>query len=118
MSAQEQLALFVNHTLHRLPLIYEMLEEIHETADAHPGDEDLKHGAFRAVTTMVERIRGIEPPATSDSRTPPTKEEEIAGEWLIGDQAEQLLPPDLYQELATLTLRLFPRTARIGFKGA
>ena len=76
MSQQEQLALFVNHSLHRLLLIYEILEEIAETADAnHPGDEDLKNGAFRAVATMVERVKGLERPTSSDCGTPPTKEE-------------------------------------------
>ena len=119
MSPQEQLALFVNHALHRIPLILEMLEEVDETADSeHPGDAELKHGAFRAVATMVERLKEIEPPATSDSSTPPTKEEEIAGEWLVGDQPERLLPPALHQELALLIRRLFPRTARIGFEPA
>jgi hypothetical protein len=114
MSPHEQFALSVNHSLHRLLLVYEMLEEIHESADArHPGDEDLKQGAYRAVTTMLDRLKKLQPPTSPDSGAAPSKEEEIAGEWLIGDQPQRLLPPDLYEELAALILRFFPRTARI-----
>jgi hypothetical protein len=119
MSPHEQFALSVNHCLHRLLLIYEILEEIDESADAnHPGDDELKHGAFRAVATMLDRFKRLEPPQTApNSESTPSQEEEIAGEWLIGDQPRRLLPPDLYGELATLILRLFPRTARVtGFK--
>ena len=119
MSPHEQFALLAYHCLHRLLLIYEILEEIDESADArHPGDEELKQGAYRAVTTMVDRLKRIEPPTSPASETAPSKEEEIAGEWLIGDQPRQLLPPDLYHELAVMIQRLFPRTARItGIKG-
>lgn len=120
MSPHEQFALSVNHSLHRLLLVYEMLEEIHESADErHPGDEDLKQGAYRAVTTMLERIKKLQPPISPDSAAAPSKEEEIAGEWLIGDLPRQLLPPHLYEELAALILRFFPRTARItGYRQA
>ena len=37
----EHLALKINHSLHRLPLVLEVLEEIHGSDGTYPGDHEM-----------------------------------------------------------------------------
>lgn len=93
--------LAVNRNLHRLPLILDILDEIEE-GTSHPGDEDLRHGSHQAVRKMVERLQGIEPSHAGTIATPPAHEVQIASTWLLGERPRKLLPPTLYEELASL----------------
>jgi hypothetical protein len=109
MSPREQVALTINVSLKRLPLVLEILEEIHEAEKpGFPGDDDLHHGSIRAVQTMADRLGKIEP-APQATMGEPTTAEEIAGEWLLGDRPRRLIPPSLLDQLAESISRLLPR---------
>jgi hypothetical protein len=111
MSPREQVALTINASLKRLPLVLEILAEIHEAEKpGYPGDEDLHHGSIRAVQTIAERLGRIEP-APDGHASPPSTAEEIATEWLLGDRPKKLIPPSLLSQLAETISRLLPMPA-------
>jgi hypothetical protein len=112
MSTHEQPSLIVNQSLHRLPLILDILDEI-EDGSSHPGDDDLRRGSHQAVWCMVERLQRIEPPNMAARTAPPSDEEQIATGWLLGERPRKLLPPSLYLELSGLIERLIPASAGI-----
>lgn len=115
MSHNEQIALRINQSLHRFPLILDILEEIDQAT--HVGDEDLKHGSLRAIQSMLDRLRKI-PAVAEPSResptpiTEPTPAEQIAGEWLLGERPKNLLPAPILGELESLISRLLPGLRR------
>ena len=111
MSQREQIALSINGSLHRLPLVLEILEEIHETkGSGSPGDDDLRHGSIRAVNTMAERLDGIIP-ASPELSALPSVAEQIATEWLLGERPGRLIPEPLFERLSASIARLLPFTA-------
>lgn len=108
MSPREQIALTINGSLHRLPLVLEILEEIHKTkGSGSPGDEDLRHGSIRAVNTMAERLDRISP-APLELFSPPSVAEQIATEWLLGERPGRFIPEPLFDQLAASISRLLP----------
>ena len=111
MSPREQVALTINVSLKRLPLVLEILEEIHEAENpGYPGDDDLHHGSLRAVQSMADRIGRLEPAADGHA-SPPSTAEEIACEWLLGERPRKLIPPALLNQLADSISRLLPKPA-------
>lgn len=108
MSQREQIALSINGSLHRLPLVLEILEEIHETeGSGSPGDDDLRHGSLRAVSTMVERLDRITPAPHPVSGTLSVAEQ-IATEWLLGERPGRLIPEPLLDRLSASIARILP----------
>lgn len=110
MSPREQVALTINVSLHRLPLILEILEEIDETNPGFPGDVELRNGSIRAVHAIAERLGRNEPAPVADS-VPPSEAEQIANEWLLGERPGRLLPEHLLELLASSITRLLPLTS-------
>ncbi|MEO5715989.1 MAG: hypothetical protein ABIT37_21090 [Luteolibacter sp.] len=108
MSQREQTAMTINGSLHRLPLVLEILEEIHETeGSGSPGDEDLRRGSIRAVSTMAERLDRIVPAPHPVSETPSVAEQ-ISAEWLVGERPGRFIPEPLLGRLSTSISRLLP----------
>lgn len=106
MTNREFLALIINGILHRLPLVLQMLNEIHESKrPPWPGDDELRHGSLCAIRTMIERLDRIAPMPCGLSKTP-SLAEEIAAEWLAGDQPRRLLPAPLLDQLTAAISRL------------
>lgn len=107
MSHEEQTALTINRYLHRFPLVLDILEEIR--ASRHVGDEDLETGSIRAIHSMLERLRKIEPAEIRrNPSSTPSVAEQIAGEWLLGKRPRMLLPSPLVEDLESLVCRLLP----------
>jgi hypothetical protein len=107
MSQEEQTAITINRYLHRFPLVLDILEEIRESR--HVGDEDLETGSIRAIHSMLERLRKIEPAEIRRNPTStPSVAEQIAGEWLLGNRPRILLPSHLVEDLESLVFRLLP----------
>lgn len=102
----EHLAHKINHQLHRLPLVLEVLEEIEQSDNTYPGDHEMRTGAVQAVASMIHQLRRIEP--IPDSHTPTSEAEQIAREWLRGKLPEKVLPGELHRELATVLHELIP----------
>jgi hypothetical protein len=100
MSENEHPIRTVNRCLYRLPLILDILDELH-TEHEHPGDQDLKHGSHQAVCRMMERLRSIRPTAEGVTQ-PPDHEVAIAHTWLLGERPRKLLPPSVYAELSRM----------------
>ena len=114
MSPREQTALTINGSLHRLPLVLEILEEIHENQGVgSPGDEDLRHGSLRAVSTMAERLDRIDP-APPELSALPSVAEQIAAEWLLGERPGRFIPEPLLDRLSASISRLLPFTTDFG----
>jgi hypothetical protein len=105
----EHLAQTINRSLHRLPLVLEVLAEIHGSKGTYPGDHEMRHGAEQAVATMVQHLKRIDPVPSSPNQS--SESQQIAQEWLRGNLPERVLPHDLHQELATVLSELVP-TAR------
>jgi hypothetical protein len=108
MLPREQVARNINVSLKRLPLVLEILEEIHESPrPGYAGDDELQSGSIRAVQTMAERL-GKLIPAPDPCSHPHSTAEEIACEWLLGDRPRRLIPPPLLEKLADSISRLLP----------
>lgn len=111
MSTHDHPTVTLNRSLHRLPLILDILDEI--AGASHPGDDDLRKGSHQAVRSMVERLQDIKPPQTREKTAPPTSEVQIASTWLLGERPRKLLPSSLYEELSALIEKLIPESSEI-----
>lgn len=112
MSEHDHPTLALNRSLHRLPLILDILDEI-ETGTSHPGDDDLRQGSHQAVRCMVECLQDIKPHQTPEKSAPPNTEAQIASTWLLGERPRKLLPTSLYDELSELIEKLIPKNAEM-----
>lgn len=112
MSELDHPTLAINKSLHRLPLILDILDEI-ETGSIHPGDDHLRQGSHQAVRCMVERLQGIKPNQKPEENAPPTTEVSIASTWLLGERPRKLLPTSLYAELSKLIEKLIPQSTEM-----
>lgn len=104
--------LILNRTLHRLPLILDILDELGMGAPA-PGDEALKQGCYKGVRDMVDRLHSAPTRPGAKFDDPPASEVEIATTWLLGERPRRLLPADLHEELSALIESLISQTQRI-----
>jgi len=100
----------VNRTLHYLPLVLDVLEEI-ESGTSHTGADDLRQGAHQAVQSIVNTLKRIKPPQASERDAPTTTDLQIAASWLLGERPSKLLPPGLFEELAELIQKLVPESS-------
>lgn len=101
MSASNHPIVIVNQTLHRLPLILDVLEEI-EAGAKSPGDKALRLGCQKAVQGMIEGLKRIPPRHTDKGAEPPAREVQIASAWLLGERPRRFLPRALHDELMVL----------------
>lgn len=106
MTSREHIATLINTTLVRLPLVLEILEEIGSQRRA--GDEDLKYGATRAVSSMIARLEGIAPATEPEPYEFPGDAEQLAYEWLLGNRPSELLPTAEHRQLTEIIVRLLP----------
>lgn len=51
----------INHALTRFPLVVQVLGELRKAEFPHAGDEDIRHGCERALTSMLVELARIEP---------------------------------------------------------
>ncbi|MEO8615225.1 MAG: hypothetical protein ABI600_08805 [Luteolibacter sp.] len=111
MNPREHVASTINGNLHRLPLVLEILDELHESnGPAKPGDEDIRYGSIRAVETMITRLERIDPAPVPVSDSASTAEQ-VAFEWLLGKQPSRLIPSPIIDQLTALIARLLPLTS-------
>lgn len=104
----EHLALKINRSLHRLPLVLEVLDEIHGSGGTYPGDHEMRNGAVQAVSSMIDNLRRIKPTPTTCTYS--SEAVQIAREWLRGALPEKLLPAEIHGELSTVLRELIPTT--------
>lgn len=108
MNPREKVATIINGSLHRFPLVLEILDELHETTGAaRPGDEDIRFGSIRAVETMITRLERIDPAPVLPSDCA-SAAEQIAFEWLLGKQPARLIPSTMLEQLSASIFRLLP----------
>lgn len=107
--SSENSAQAINLNLHRLPLVLEILNEIHESNGTWPGDKEIRHGAIQAVRVMIQNLKRIVPAQNSNLQNPPSDAEMIAREWLRGELPGTLLPGELHQDLSKLLQNLIPK---------
>ncbi len=85
----------INRAMGRFPLIVEILDELSKVQIPYPGDDDLRHGCDRTLTTMLSELARIEPAPAGKS----SKSEETARSWLRGDNAIRLIDADKLQRI-------------------
>ncbi|GAA5130396.1 hypothetical protein GCM10023212_40050 [Luteolibacter yonseiensis] len=85
----------INRVMTRFPLIVQILKELRETQIPLPGDNDIRHGCERALTSMLSELARIETaPAGNFS-----KDEETAQSWLHCPDARQFIDADVLQRM-------------------
>lgn len=85
----------VNRALARFPLILSILGELGDTRLPFPGDDDLRHGCERALTSMLSELARI-PPAPAGK---PAKAEETAQSWLQDPASRQWIDADKLERM-------------------
>ena len=92
---RKQCAGEINRAMTRFPLIVQILKELRETQIPRPGDNDIRHGCERALTSMLSELARIETaPAGS-----PSKDEDTAQSWLHCPEARQFVDADILQRM-------------------
>ncbi len=85
----------INRAMARFPLIVGILGELSKATIPLPGDDDLRHGCDRTLTTMLAELARIVP-------APPgkfSKAEETARSWLKGENTVRLVDVDKLQRI-------------------
>ena len=85
----------INRAMARFPLIVEILGELSKAQVPLPGDDDLRHGCDRTLTTMLSELARIEPAPPGKS----SKAEETARGWLKSDKVVRLVDVDKLQRI-------------------
>jgi hypothetical protein len=99
---RKQSAEEINRAMTRFPMIIEILGELSKSGFPFPGDEDLRRGCERAITSMLVELARIEP-APPGKITPP---EEAARNWLNASSAEHLVNADQLQRMQQFIERI------------
>lgn len=100
--SRKQSAEEINRAMTRFPLIIEILGELRNSGFPFPGDEDLRRGCERAVTSMLVELARIEP-APPGKPSPP---EETALNWLNESPADHLVNADQLQRMQQFIERI------------
>lgn len=74
----------------RFPLLVELLGELDSASVPFPGDDDLRHGCDRTLTTMLAELARIEPAPPGNS----SKAADLARGWLKTDKSLRLIDAD------------------------
>jgi hypothetical protein len=85
----------INRAMARFPLILQVLGELGAAQVPCAGDDDLRHGCERTLTTMLAELAKIEPAPAG--RT--CKAVETAQGWLKGDKVVRLIDADKLQRI-------------------
>ncbi len=104
---RKQSAEAVNRAMARFPLIIELLAELSKAQIPYPGDDDLRHGCHRTLTTMLAELAKIHPAPPGKS----SKTEEIIHGWLKGDEVVRLVEADKLQRIQQFIERILGPTA-------
>ena len=85
----------INRALTRFPLILRTLAELGDARLPFPGDEDIRHGCERALTSMLSELARI--PAAPAGK--PSKAEETARAWLQSPESRQWIDADKLERM-------------------
>lgn len=96
----------INHALARFPLVLEILGQLGTAQIPHTGDDDLRHGCERMLTSMLVELSRIEPAPPGK----PSKAEETARSWLKGHDATRLIDADKLQRIHQFVDRILGTT--------
>jgi hypothetical protein len=92
---RKQSAEEINRAMARFPFLVQILGELSLTPVPFPGDDDIRHGCERALTTMLRGLSRIEGAPAGKS----SKAEETAQSWLHNPAARQLIDADKLQRM-------------------
>ena len=102
LRTRKQSAEEITRVLARFPLIVEILGELGKAEIPLPGDEDIRHGCERALTSMLRELGRLEP-------APPgkfSKPEETVLNLMHGKAADRLINPDQFQRIQQFVERI------------
>lgn len=102
LKTRKQSAEAVNRVMTRFPLIVEILGELEKAEIPFPGDDDIRHGCERALTTMLVELARIEPAPQGKA----TKAEDTARTWLNLKAADRLVNADQLQRIQQFIERI------------
>ena len=102
LNTRKQSAEAVTQALARFPLIVEILGKLGKAGIPYPGDEDIRHGCERAITSMLRELARINPAPPGKS----SKAEETAIGWLHSQMACDHLNPDQLQRIQQFAERI------------
>ena len=85
----------VKRAMTRFPLLVKILGELYEVPIPLPGDDDIRHGCERALTSILSELARIES-APSGKRD---KSYETTMAWLQDPAARQLIDADKLQRM-------------------
>jgi hypothetical protein len=102
LTTRKRSAEAINRALTRFPLIVEILGEIDKAEVPYPGDEDIRHGCERALTSMLAELARIEPAPPGKS----VKAEETALSIVQSQAAGRLVNADQLQRIDQLVERI------------
>ena len=92
---RKQSADAINRVMTRFPLLLEILGELAKAQVPHPGDDDIRLGCERTLTTLLVELAKIEPAPAGKS----SKSEDIAHSWLKSKEAIRLVDVDKLQRM-------------------
>ncbi len=95
---RKQSAEEINRAMARFPVVVRILGELGSASIPFPGDDDIRHGCERALTTMLSELARI----GSAPAGKPTKTEETAQNWLHIPEAGKLIDADKLQRTQQL----------------
>lgn len=98
---RKQSAEAVHRAMTRFPMILEVLEQLGSAAVPFAGDEDIRHGCERALTSILVELARIEPAPAGK----PSKIEDSALQLLHSKTAERLINADQLQRIDQLVER-------------
>ena len=108
LGSRRQVAESINLVLGRFPMVVNILGELEKARIPNPGDEDIRHGCERALTSMLSALARIQPaPAGRVS-----KAEELARNWLHVSSADSLIDPDQLQRIQQFIDRILGPPAK------
>lgn len=88
----------INRAMARFPLLVQILDELKRAPIPCPGDDDIRHGCERALTTILSELAriGCANPGKS------SKAEETAQSWLQVPNARNLIDADKLERMQQL----------------
>lgn len=88
----------INRAMARFPLLVRIIEELNRAQIPYPGDDDIRHGCERGLTTILSELARIaNAPAGKSS-----KAEETAQSWLEIPEVRSLIDADKLERLQQL----------------
>lgn len=93
----------------RLPLILEILGQLHASTIPQPGDADLRHGCQRALTAMLAALSRID---LATAPAPLLICGKSAREWIHSPEAARLIDADQLERFEQFLSRIPPPCGR------